>query len=846
MMRLLRRIGYLLQRGRLERDLECEMEAHREVMGEPARFGSMLRLREEAREAWGWGWLDRTMQDVRHGMRILRKRPLYAVTAVAVLGVGIGLNLALAQVLNAVAWKPMMLRDPDGLVRFFRLSPNSSSSGVPYQVARYAERNRTALDAVILVQTNRVSWGEGDGQPAAVSFVSGNFFAQMGKGVRLGRLFQEGDERGVPVAVVSHQFWSSRLNGDVGMMGSVVTVNGVKATLIGVAAEGFHGPVEGRCDAWLLMEQMDHYFPGSRERESWTSNNVNMYGRLQPGVGVQGAEDAMRGMMRELAGMYPQWFAKDEWLGAAAAGDHFRRAQDRQMLLTVAALLGGLSLMVLLVACANVAGLGVAHAAARGNEFRMRTALGAGRARLLRQLVTESAVLSMSGVVFGWFVGYGLSQWLCSVTEFDTPMEIVPSGRMMGLAMGLGWVTALAVGLIPAWRVTRQNGAGMREHGVASGRAGWTQRALLGAQTVGTCVLLVVTALTARKLERLVAADFGFRMEGVAVVEAALLQHGFVGEQGRQYWTSLRSVLEADPRVAEVTVSSVAPLGRTVMESRYNDAPGIKVTHISVEPEFFGMMRIPLLRGRNFERGDTRRTAVIVGQRLAERMYGSVDVVGRGFPVSEPEATIVGVAANATLIKITATDVSELYHPLETGEMAGAVLLARLRDGVGLDKLRDLAARADGRVRPQARWMAADFERKLQGPRLMWEVSRNVGAFAVVLSAVGIFGLVAYTVSLRTREIGVRVALGAGARQIAMLVVGGLMLPVGVGSVVGIAIGTLGLGRLLAGDPFYLDPREPVAIGGVVAVLVVSAMAAAAGPVQRALRIDPAAALRGE
>ncbi|MBL8228213.1 MAG: ABC transporter permease [Bryobacterales bacterium] len=844
-MNLFRRIAYLLRRRQLDQELQAEMAAHREAMGEPQQFGNTLRLRDEARDAWGWIWLDQLQQDVHHGLRVLAKRPVYAATAIFVLSLGIGLNMTLIQVLNAAAWKPLNIRDPHSLVRFFRLGPQSSSSGVPYPVAQYVARHNTVLEDVITLQQSRMAWGDGEGQPASLAFVSANFFEQLGGVPAMGRPFRRGEEPGAPVVVVSHQFWSSRLRSDPATIGSTVTVNGRKAQLIGVAAEGFHGPTNSRCDGWLMVEQIKHFFPGSDIDSNWRTNSVNMYARLKPGVSAKAAEDGVLPAIRELAQRYPDWFSKDEWLGAALGTKHFRNERGDRELQTVTFLLGGLSLLVLIIACANVAGLGVAQATSRLHEFRMRAALGAGRGRVVRQWLTEAALLAMGGVAGGWFTGYVLAKTIMVLTEFDTPMQLTPDWRTALAALLIAFVTALAVGLAPALRVTRMNSiaAGLRDHGSTSVGTR-SQRTLLAVQVMGTSVLLVITALTARKLDRLVSGDFGFVMEGLAVIEAPLGTHGYTAEAGRQYWMQAASAMKADPRVAETALSSLAPLGRMLAESDYRDAPGLKATHISVEPEFFQLMRIPLIRGRNFNRGDTHRTAVIIGQRLAERMYGTLNVLGKSFPRTNPESTIIGVAANATLIKIQATNVTEIYHPLEPREMGHAVLLARMRDGVALTVPASIMRQIDGRIVPELRWMTTDLERRLFAPRLMWQASQGVGTFALLLSAVGIFGLVAYTVSLRTREIGVRVALGAGARSIVLLLLRGLMLPIGAGAITGLLLATLALGGVLSGEPLYLDPHEPIAAASAASALACAVLIAAAGPLRRALRIDPVTALR--
>jgi len=360
-------------------------------------------------------------------------------------------------------------------------------------------------------------------------------------------------------------------------------------------------------------------------------------------------------------------------------------------------------------------------------------------------------------------------------------------------------------------------------------------------------VLLLVAGMTVRKLQMVASANVGFAMENVAVLDVSLSRYGLAPDAAAAYWRALRDGVAADTRVQGVTLSTWAPMGNGSAQSDYSDAPGLKVTTMTVDPNFHNLLRIPILAGRGFQAGDTRQNAVIISRRLAERMYGATDVVGQSFPKGGdgPQATIVGIAADAKLIRITASNVAESYSPMETREFASAILIARVERGQ-LDALRQAAQKVNPAVTPGVRWMKDDFEKKLLEPRMTSAGATFMGGLALTLTCIGIFGLVAYTVSLRTKEIGIRLALGAGRESVLWLVLKGLAGPVAAGLVLGAALVLLGLAKPLSGAPLFIDSSDPLAIAISLGLLAAAGLVASYVPAIRALRIDPSSALREE
>jgi len=835
-----RRLLYLIRRNKLDRELVEEMTAHREMMNEPKQFGSVARLREESSDVWGWRWLDEIRQDLRHGFRVFKRSPSFTLTAITVLALGIGLNLGFFQLLNAALLQPLRIRNPETLVRLRQMAQGFDSSGVAFPVTQFVKENNSVLSSVITSQTERTGWGE-DASEIDANFVSSNYFEELGGLPLLGRVFHEGeDDRSgaAPVVVLSYQFWQSRMGANPGVIGSRARVNGRVATIIGVTESSFHGPRNNRAHVWVPVEQTELFYPGSRFRSDWKSTGVDMYGRLKPGVTVSAAQDAIRSVMASLVDRLPEGIRKDPWLAATSGAAHFRPPRENREISAIIVLISSLCLIVLVVTCANLSSLMVAHANARAREFQMRAALGAGRLRVLRQFVTECALLVSAGLVVGWFVGYGAARWIAVETDAPLAISLMPDWRLAVAALSGACVALLTVGLIPAWRSISTQQLTINR----SPRTGF-QRVLIGVQVMGSCVLLLVAAAMTRKLQSMSETDLGFEINKIAVMEVALERYGMESDAAANYWRALRESVNANQAAQGVALSVFAPLGRGSSSSVYADSPGLTVTDMTVDADFFKLLRIPLLTGRTFESSDTRETAIIVSRSLAERMYGSLEVLGKNFPKSGEgqRATIIGITEDAKLMRITATNGAESYRPLTPSDLSGARLLAKVEN---LNVLRTAAHAVNPAILPSLRWMHGDLEDKLQAPRLARTAAGFVGLLALSLTSIGIFGLIAYTVSLKTREIGIRMALGAQSQSVLWLLLRGLAWPVAIGAGVGALVVFFGLAKPLAGDPLYADPSDPMTVVVSLAVLVAAGMIAGCVPAVRALRIDPSRALR--
>jgi predicted permease len=858
-----------MQSEKKDDDLEREIRAHLELEAEErvadgtsadearyaARraFGNVVRVREDARAVWIAPWAGQVQQDLRYAARRLRRAPAFALTAIVILIAGIGLNLAFFQLLNVAVLRPLPVADLDTLVRFDRITKQFSSNGVPFPATRFIRDHNDVLSAVLTSSASDVVWGEDANDRLNALYVSANWFAELGYGAALGRVFVEAvDQRpdADPVIVVSYEFWRTRLQSEP-VTGRIVRVNDRPATIAGVAPRGFPGLRLADTQIWLLIDQMDYFNPGMAFKDDWGSHNTQLYGRLKPGVSPLAAKDGLQGTILHLASVRPAEFAPDEVLQPYSGREGFRGPRDRAELRTITLLAGGLMFIVLLVACANLGNLVLSHAMNRLREFSLRAALGATQSRILRQQVVESALLTGVAAAGGLLAGQWIARFVGGYIPLPPYVDFTPDWRVVLATCAIAFIATMAIGFVPAWMVTRRDLVTSMKDGGHHTSSGLTRARFrlfsIAWQVMGCCVLLIVAGTTVRGLQRMLSTELGFEFEQVAVLDASLGRYGITGETARTYWDEVKRILQATPDVEHVALVSHAPLAARANRSIYNDAPRLSVTHITVEPSFFPLLRIPILAGRNFEPDDLPDSSAIISRRLAVEMYGTVDVLGKGFPRSKPGQTIIGIAADAPLVHVAATNVAEMYIPVARANYGGLVLLASARGNPQrlLIPMRDAARAANPRVLPKTSLPAAQFEERVKGRRVASLIASLTGALALSLACFGIFGLVAFTSTMRTREIGIRRALGAGSGSVILLLLRQLAIPVSLGMALGTAAG-VGVGEVLEGDPFYLPAMDVITPAIALAVFALTAVSAAVVPAFRALGLDPLLALRDE
>ena len=854
--------------GNRDDDLKREIDAHLELEAEErvadgmspdearyaARrvFGNVVRVTEDARSVWTAHWIEHALQDLRHAARRLRRAPAYAIGAIGILTAGIALNLALFQILNAAALRPLPVAGLDTLVRFDRVARRFSSNGIPFPATQFLREHNDVLSAVLTSHASDVVWGDDPNTRVDALYVSANWFNELGYGAARGRVFVNADERpdAEPAIVVSHDFWRTRLHGEP-VAGQSVRINDRAATIIGVAPTDFPGLELDDPQVWLLIQQIEYFNDGIPFKDDWASHNTQVYGRLKPGISSAAARDGLRGTIGELARIRPAEFAPDEILQPYSGRDRFRGPRDRAELRTIALLAGGVTLLVLVVACANLSNLVLSRTLSRIREVSLCAALGATRWRMFRQQLADSALFAGVAAACGLLVGQWVARLAAAQMSLPSYVDLSPDWRVVFATCAIAFLVTLAVGGVPAWIVTRRDlvtamkdGGHQTSTGIARGRSTLLS---IASQVAGCCVLLIVAGTTVRGLQSVLRASFGYEFDHVAVLDASLPRYGIEGEMARVFWDETKRLLETTPDVEELALVSTEPMASSANRSIYNDASRLSVTHTIVEPAFFSVLRIPILMGRNFEPGDAPDSVAIISRRLAVEMYGTPNAVGKGFPLSRPERTIVGIAADAPLVHVSATNVAELYSPVGRRNYGGLVLLARARGNPErlLIPMRDAARATDPRVLPRTSLPTTQFADRVNGRRVVSLAASLAGMLALSLACFGIFGLVAYTASMRTQEIGIRRALGARRGSIVKLFARQLVAPVGFGMALGTVAG-VAVTSVLEGEPFYLPAVDAGMLLAALAVFALTAGFSAVIPALRALRRDPIVALRHE
>jgi predicted permease len=834
----LRRIWYLINRRRLERELHEEMEAHRETMGSPQHFGNTLRLRDESRDAWGWNWLDGLVHDFRYTCRSIRRSPGFTIGVALILSLGIGVNLTAFEFLDATFWKPLPFREPASLVRLELTSKNGTWS-LSYPDAMFIAANNDALsDVMIQVRYDEgVTWGADQTNRLPSNAVSVEWFSGFGYAPVRGRVFQRGidDAPGAnPVVVISRQFWEKKLNGDSDIVGKTIRVNDRSAMVVGIVP-GDQVDFQNT-SVWMPINQVDYFFPGR------LVPNAEMYARIKLGVSLSAARDALRNPVREITNA-------DQWLEPYSAATRFRKPDPDQALFSV--VLGGLSLLILIVACANLSNVILSHATDRMRELSIRVALGVSRARLIRHLLSDTTLLAGIGMAGGLLFEYWMSRIFEVLGESETQgyPPLVVDWRLITASLAIAGVAMIAVGLLPAWKISRQDlTAAMKDGGQQSSyRLGQsrTRQLLLAAQIGGSALLLVLTGLVLHSFQRILT-ERGFEFEKVTVLNAPLSHYGLKDAQDRAYWLAVRDAVAGYQDSGDVSLVSTAPLTSPwVRPTRSPDAPGLQINPLHIDGHFFDVMQIPILAGRSFERADTADTSVMISRRLALRMYGTLDVIGTGYPKSAPNRTIVGVVEDSRLSKNEQPDSANLYQPLS--DYSQLTLLARSKTTARqlIGPMRQAAMAVNERIAPDAHPMSADWDSRLAESRIMGVLGGVLASLALAITCIGIFGAVSYAATLRRKEIGIRMSLGANGpsivltlmRQFAWPMIGGLLWGLGSGIVIG---------QLFADRPVYARSFDPLVLTTVSLLLIFTAGFAAVVPGWRALRTDVLNTLRSE
>jgi len=897
MRRLILRLWHTLRPSAAEPELAREVRSHltlleddfrrRGMSGDDARLaarralGSTAQAMDLHRDARSFVWLDDLRWDVAYSARLLRRNPIFALTAVLSLAIGIGANTTIFTIANALLFRaPAGVTEPDRLVDIGR-SVRRGNAFNPGSYPDYLDiRERaTTLDGVYASSLFPHAKGFATGTSSGIeqvfaTSVTLNYFTVLGVPPAAGRLFGRADSEqpgASPIVVFSHRFWTRRFAQSPDLVGRVVRIDGRPFTVIGVAPEGFQGTGVRTSDVWMPITMTASEDGGASLLGNRAAALVIMGGRLRPGGSVETAAAEIDAIGRALEREHPDTNA-DKGLRALASSPVPGNAGPIAVFVT---LLTAIVSTVLLVACANLAGVLLARATARRREIAIRLAIGAGRWRLVRQLLTEALMLFALGGAGGIVFARAATSTLVALVPalpFPIDMNLALDGRAVAFTSALSCIAALACGLVPALQASRIDGvAGLRDEAEASPRRSRLRHGFLIAQVALSIVLVVVAGLFVRALRHVGSGNPGFDPHGVELASIDLAAAGYTDATAPLF---VRDVLDRTRRlhgVQAATVAATLPGGFERISLAPIGVPGMADaggSHLLsadwnvVEPGYFSTLKMTIVSGRDFTDADRANSQLvaIIGAGAERRLFPGQDAVGKYIvqqpfsPPTKPRAPakmllVVGVANDPTYGTLF-DGMSEMYVyvPLEQQYLARFTNLVVRGGGGGAvgGEVRALVASMNSNV-PMMAWQSAEDYTSLGllPQRVAASVAGSLGIFGLTLAAIGIYGVIAYSVARRTREFGVRLALGATQADIFRLVLREGVRLAAAGSIAGLLLAAA-VAQLLTSFLFGVAPIDPVAFTGAAGLFAAVGLGACYVPARRATRVDPAIALRAE
>jgi putative ABC transport system permease protein len=867
---LLRRLRDASRPRGLERDLDDEVRFHLEMETAnnvrrgmaPAdarrlaerEFGSVTLVKEEVRDARGATLADDMARDVRFGARSLGRSPGYTAVAVITLALGIGATTAIFTAVDHVLLRPLPYQEPERLVMLFEHNDKGGRTSVSWpNFQDWRARARTIESMAAFRGGPMTVLGAGAPVRAGAYLVTSDFFRVLRVQPVIGRTFapEETVPGAPPVAVVSHSFWRERLGATRDLSSAKLRIGAVSLAVVGVAPPGFQFPESA--DIWTPAEPQN----GGMGR---TGHNDDVIARIADGATVDAARAELSSIAATLKAQYGDG---SDAVAAEVVGMHAELVGSVRPYLR---LLLAAVVLVLLVACVNLASAGLARATARGREMAIRSALGAGRRRLVRQLLTESMLLALVGGAAGLLVARALLAVLIRLAPEATlayARDVSLDARILGFAVALAALTGLLIGILPALQVSGldlRDSIGQGTPGAGSGR-GRARRALVVAEVAFALALLAGAGLLARSFRLLLAVPPGFDPANVLTINVEVPRARYPDGQREVYFERVRGALRALPGVRSVGLVNQPPLlgwGMSGLGALGDRPERLSADYRVADAGYFEVMRIPLLAGRLFDatdRPDAAEHAIVISRAMAERFWPAQSPIGKRFrPLGMDQHAnvwmhVVGVVGDVHHGGLGTPPKPTLYVSTrqrdDRAEYVTLVVRTAGAPGALAAAVRERLQAVEPEVPLQITTMDDRVARSVADRRFSMIVLTGFGALALVLAAVGIYGVVSYGVVRRTREIGVRMALGAGRGSVVGMVLGESMRPVLLGAVLGVAL-SWQLSRFLRGMLFEIGPGDPVALLGAMAALVAVAVLATLVPARRAARIDPVIALRAD
>ncbi len=881
------RVKALFRRKQLEKDLDEELAFHLAMREEKKRaagvaaeeakyaarreFGNAMRVKEICRELWSFASLEMLWRDLRYGARALAKNPGFTVVAVLAIALGIGVNTWIFSVLNGVAVRLLPIPRAEQIVSVDQILHGKVSRNVHgepglssySEYKNYRDHNHVFTGLLAYEPFLQATLGGGSPKQLMGAAVSCNYFDVLEERPGLGRVFVDADcsaPGASAVVVLSDDLWKSRFGADPSIVGKSVSLNRAKFTVIGIAVPGFGGLDPWPSEFWAPVTTQKALEP---DRDFFLEDNTGwlaMLGRMPGGVSIE----EVRSDLGVIAGQIDQQYPGRTTRLAIHRATFLGRPEERSFVFAIGAVVLAAVGLVLLIACANVANLLLARASARQKEIAIRLSIGGSRWQIVRQLLTESLLISFLGGTLGSLIAFwsmeGIAQFVLAHLPHGAPRlvwNVNPDLRVWGYSLGLTALTGIVFGLAPALHATRQDlSTAIKGDGGFIGKAaagGMLRSTLVGVQVAVCMVLLIAAGLLMRGLYLAQTVDPGFEMKGITQAIFDLPSQGYNEERARIFQRELVARVAALPGVDEVEQARVTPLddqfeGTGMTVAGETEARQFEFNVVS--PGFFTVLGMPMVWGRGFTKEETQSDAgvMVMTESTARRLWPGQDAVGktlRGF--DKKEYQVVGVVKDAQVSHLGEPGGMFFYIPAGPKEQERLQLLVHSKSGdtATANGIQESARALDPDLIVDVTRLEDNLELWRTPSRIVAALSGVLGGLALLLASIGVYGVVSYGVSQRLREIGIRMTLGADGREVMTLLLRQAMRPVVIGALIGI-VGCAAVSQVLSKVLYGIGSHDPIAFIGVPVFLLGIALLASYIPARRATRVDPVVALRYE